>query len=243
MTYFQNLNRLVLKELELRATQFAESYDEGKKSVILLPGGMGSKLLRCEAAFQPNQPFPSDPAFHEIWLSLAAILRGDIAQLQMDPNEHDREERPIIAAGEMNTVVKSYDETEKYFSEKNVNYTEFGFDWRREMRTAAGYLRTFLRMIREKVTARDLENPLPELTLFAHSMGGLVGKLFINELIDDDENTEDWFYRFVTVATPFFGTENHMDRYYQGVKFVNLLLGGALKTSPPWWAPYPVRMY
>ena len=76
-----------------------------------------------------------------------------------------------------------------------MNYTEFGFDWRREIRTAAGYLRTFLRMIREKVTARGLENPLPELTLFAHSMGGLVGKLFINELIDDDENTEDWFYR------------------------------------------------
>ena len=227
MTYFQNLNRLVLKELELRATHFAESYVEEKKSVILLPGGMGSKLLQCEAAFRPNQLFPPNSAFHEIWVSLAAILRGDIAQLQMDSNEHDRENRPIIAAGEMNTVVKSYDKTEKFFEEENVNYTEFGFDWRREIRAAAGYLRTFLRMIREKVMARGLENPLPELTMFAHSMGGLVGKLFINELIDDDENTEDWFYRFVTVATPFSGTENHMDRYYEGVKFINLLLGGA----------------
>jgi hypothetical protein len=86
-------------------------------------------------------------------------------------------------------------------------------------------------MIREKVMARDLENPLPNLTLFAHSMGGLVAKLFINDLVDDDESTEDWFYRFVTVATPFYGTENHMDRYYQGVRFINLLLGGADKVA------------
>jgi hypothetical protein len=46
LTTFQNLNRLILKELELRAHQFAESYDDGKKSVILIPGGMGSKLLQ-----------------------------------------------------------------------------------------------------------------------------------------------------------------------------------------------------
>jgi hypothetical protein len=62
-------------------------------------------------------------------------------------------------------------------------------------------------------------------------MGGLVAKLLINDLMDDDEDTEDWFYRFVTVATPFFGTENHIERYYQGVKFVNLLLGGADKVA------------
>ena len=233
MTYFQNLNRLILKELELRAIQFAESYDEDKKSVILIPGGMGSKLLQCEAQFQPDHPFPPNPAFREIWVSLAAIMSGDISQLRMDPNQHDWDDHPIIAAGEMNTVVKSYDKTEKFFLGKNVNYTEFGFDWRREMRAAAGYLKTFLRMIKEKVMARDshFENPLSNLTLFAHSMGGLVSKLLINELIDDNEATGDWFYRFVTVATPFFGTENHIERYYRGVKFINFILSGADKVA------------
>lgn len=233
MTYFQNLNRLILKELELRADRFADAYDKDKRSVILIPGGMGSKLLRCEARFIPDQQFPPNPAFNEIWVSLASILRGDIARLRMDSNEHDGEDHPIIAAGEMNTVVKSYDQTEAFFTQNNVNYTEFGFDWRREMRTAAEYLKTFLRMIKEKVMARDssFDNPLRNVTLFAHSMGGLVAKLLINDLMDGNESTEDWFYRFVTVATPFFGTENHMDRYYVGVKFVNLLLGGADKVA------------
>ncbi|UCD81305.1 MAG: hypothetical protein JSW26_07735 [Desulfobacterales bacterium] len=233
MTYFQNLNRLILKELELRAERFAETYDSNKKSVILIPGGMGSKLLRCEARFSPDHPFPPNPAFHEIWVSLASVLRGDISQLRLDTNEHDWGDHPIIAAGEMNTVVKSYDQTEAFFTQNNVNYTEFGFDWRRDMQAAAGYLKTFLRMIREKVTARDSspDNPLRNVTLFAHSMGGLVVKLLINDLIDDNASTQDWFYRFVTIATPFFGTENHMDRYYVGVKFVNLLIGGADKVA------------
>ena len=155
MTYFQNLNRLVLKELELRADQFAQAYDNNKKSVILIPGGMGSKLLRCKAQFLPDQPFPLNPGFNEIWVSLASLLRGGISQLRLDSNEHDWEDHPIIAAGEMNTVVKSYDKTEEFFTQNNVNYAEFGFDWRREMRAAAGYLKTFLRMIKEKVMARD----------------------------------------------------------------------------------------
>ncbi len=173
VTYFQNLNRLTLKELELRASQFAESYDGDKKSVILIPGGMGSKLLQCKAQFIADQPFPPNPAFREIWVSLASVIRGGIAHLRMGSNQHDWEDHPIIAAGEMNTVVKSYDGTEAFFLEKNVNYTEFGFDWRREVRAATGYLRTFLRMIKEKVIARnsDFENPLRNLTLFAHSMG------------------------------------------------------------------------
>jgi hypothetical protein len=229
LTYFQNLNRLILKELELRANQFAESYDPDKKSVILIPGGMGSKLLRCEAQFVANQRFPRNPAFNEIWVSLASVIRGDISQLRMELNEHDLDDFPIIAAGELNSVVKSYDDTEEFFSDNNVNYTEFGYDWRREIRTSANFLKTFLRMIKEKVMARNSnrENPLRNLTLYAHSMGGLVSKLLINDLIDDGENTQEWFFRFVTVATPFFGTETHIDRYYQGVKFVNLLLGGA----------------
>ena len=233
MTYFPNLNRLILKELELRADQFAQTYDKDKKSVILIPGGMGSKLLRCQAKYIPDQPFPPNPAFNEIWVSLASLLRGGISQIRLDSNEHDWDDHPIIAAGEMNTVVKSYDKTQEYFTQNNVNYTEFGFDWRREMRAAAGYLKTFLRMIKEKVMARDsgFDNPLRNATLFAHSMGGLVSKLLINDLIDDNEPTEDWFYRFVSLATPFFGTEDHMDRYYVGVKFLNLLLGGEEKVA------------
>jgi hypothetical protein len=47
-------------------------------------------------------------------VSFASIMAGGIAQLRMDANEHDWEDLPIIASGEMNTVVKSYDKTEDH---------------------------------------------------------------------------------------------------------------------------------
>jgi len=227
MTYFQTLNRLILKELEVRADQFVESFDPLKKSVILIPGGMGSKLLQSSAPHEETEAYPDNPSFREIWISWPAILNRNLVQLEMSPSEHDWKNRPIIAAGEMNTIVKSYDETEVFFTSNGVNYTEFGYDWRRDIRAAAGYLRAFLKMIRDKVISEGYENPLPQLTLFAHSMGGLVTKLFINELIDRGENTADWFFRFVSVGTPFYGTESHIQRYYSGDKLVNILIGQA----------------
>ncbi len=130
----------------------------------------------------------------------------------------------------MKHVFNVYFGTEQFFSNK-VNYIEFGYDWRRGIRSAAGYLRTFLQMIRDKVIKRGYANPLSGLTLFAHSLGGLVVKLFLNELVDDEENTQEWFYRFVSIATSYYGTENHIERYYVGDNLINALAGGAKRVA------------
>jgi hypothetical protein len=232
MTYFQNLNRLILKELEFRADRFVDNYDPAKRSIILIPGGMGSRLLQCRARFQDDN-FPPNPAFEEIWIDWPAILLGRIGALGLDDDEWDHGQKPIIASGEMNSIVKSYDGTESYFVAHDFNFTEFGYDWRRDVRSAAGYLKTFLGMIKTKVMNRTggHANPLSRLTLFAHSMGGLVTKCLINELVADDQDTRQWFHRFVSVASPFYGTETHIDRYYCGEKMVNLLLGGPQRVA------------
>lgn len=229
MTYFQNLNRLILKELELRAQRFADSYESSDPSIILVPGGMGSKLLQCEHAYGDDD-FPSNPPFGEIWLDWPAILFGKIGELALDQDEWDYDQKPVIASGEMNSIIKSYDGTEDYFVSNHFNYTEFGYDWRRDVRSAAGYLRAFLTMIKNKIPRGTSSFPA-KLTLFSHSMGGLVVKLMINELVADNEDPKEWFHRFVSVASPFYGTETHFDRYYRGERRINLLLGSTDKVA------------
>lgn len=232
MTYFQNLNRLILKELELRADHFVDLYDPAKPSVILVPGGMGSRLLQCQDAYREGD-FQVNPAFGEIWLNWPAILFGKVGELGLDADELDHGLKPVIASGEMNSIVKSYDNTEAFFVREGFNYTEFGYDWRREIRSAAVYLKTFLEMIKTKAMNKtnDGTNPLKRLTLFAHSMGGLVVKLFIDDLLEDFEDPDQWFNCFVSVASPFYGTENHICRYYIGEKMINLLLGSTEKVA------------
>jgi hypothetical protein len=48
MTYFQNLSRPILKALEIRANRFVDSYDPEKRLIILIPGRMGSMLMKCK---------------------------------------------------------------------------------------------------------------------------------------------------------------------------------------------------
>jgi hypothetical protein len=75
MTYFQNLNRLILKELEIRAADFAAAYDPGKPSIILIPGGMGSRLLQCHAAYGRTK-FSGQPRIYRDLAQLAGNFAG-----------------------------------------------------------------------------------------------------------------------------------------------------------------------
>lgn len=226
MSYQSVVSKLTDSELALRAKEFADRFDKTKKSVILIPGGMGSRLMQSFEPYVAGQPYPANPAFKRLWLSLSAIVRGDFGDLRILANGRDTGQLPIIAAGELRTLMKAYDETEKYFLEEGrANYTEFGYDWRRNPFKGAAYLKAFLQAIRSRVKQKHQVDPLPELTLFAHSMGGLVTKLFINNLVDAGEDTKKWFEFFISTGTPFYGTLSHVHRYYVGVDLANIILG------------------
>jgi hypothetical protein len=233
--FSQVVNRFRIAELQKRAVKFAENYDDSddRRSIILVPGGMGSRLLQSTTVFQDGVDFPDvlQLKLREIWLSLAAFLQGDIAQLHMTPQGEDKDRKPIIASGELSSIIKEYDGTEKHFSSL-ANYATFGYDWRRLPEEEFMYLFEFLLRIRNEVKARGFEDPLPRLTLFGHSMGGLIIKLFTNYLVDSGEDTTKWFYRFVSAGTPFYGTLNHMSRYYVGDFLLNLFVrGGAVAVT------------
>jgi hypothetical protein len=231
MGYKATVDILILKELKLRAMEFAASYDPDLPTVMLVPGGMGSRLLKSMSPYVPGVPFPEQPRLQKIWLSFSAILHSDHLGLRMTRQEHDRGDRPVIPSGEVSSnLAKTYDNTQQYFAGNSptfaANYVIFGYDWRKLPRIGATYLQQFLLFLRDENANLGHPDPRPSTTLLAHSQGGLVSKLFLNELADSGEDPDDWLARFISVGTPFYGTLNHQSRYYVGVKMLNYFTTG-----------------
>lgn len=231
MGYKATVDILILKELKRRAVKFASQYNPDIPTVMLVPGGMGSRLLKTVQRYEPGVSFPDQPTFLKIWLSFGAILQGDHLGLRMTFGEHDRGNRPVIPSGEVSSsLAKKYDNTASYFSGDSpkfpANYVIFGYDWRKLPRVGAAYLRQFLLFLRDEVSQLGHPDPRPRITLLGHSQGGLVIKLFLNDLVDGGENPDHWLKRFISVGTPFYGTLNHQSRHYVGVKLLNFFTPG-----------------
>lgn len=227
MSYLTRLDELRRAELYKRAREFAATYDPDLPTVVVLPGGMGSRLQRCNRAYDPVSS-PKIEEFYELWLALEALLRGEMGSLAFNGLTEEFDQHPIIAAGELSSIVKSYDGIFDFFRGK-ANVIGMGYDWRRTPDKECGYVRVFLQLLAEQVKQRNPAwgDPRRHLTLYAHSQGGLVAKCFINSLIDSNENPADWFERLVTCCTPFYGTYTHAPRYFIGEAMINLFTGGA----------------
>ena len=147
-------------------------------------------------------------------------LAGQARSLLVEKDGRDHNSHVIVADGPLRNVgIDPYDVTERFFRHPDVdiNYVVFGYDWRRPLSEAAEYLEYFLTHLRSRVFDVFLENPLPDLTLLAHSQGGLVAKLFLHRFVD----IEPWMKQLITVATPFYGTWSHQQRYFIGHKELN----------------------
>lgn len=226
MSYLSRLDELRRAELFRRAANFAATYKPELPTIVILPGGMGSRLQRCTEPYDPAHS-PSMAKFYELWAGLLPILNGELRYLAMNEFTEDVDHHPIIAAGELTNIVKSYDGIFRHFEDK-ANVIGLGYDWRRAPIKECGYVRVFLQLIAEQVKQRHpkADDPRKRLTLYAHSQGGLVAKLFLNELADGGEDPANWFERTVTCCTPFYGTSSHFPRYYVGEPLLNLFTGG-----------------
>jgi len=216
MSYLAQIRRHRLQELLARAEAFAARYDASRPSLVIVPGGMGSRLLR--------QP-PGAPAY-ELWLDLAPVMRGELERLAMDEETQERDRVPVFPSGELSSVVKSYDGVWEFFRFR-ANVAGFGYDWRRSPEHEAEYLEIFLDLFKNAVMDRGFSNPLPNTTLYAHSQGGLVAKLFVERILKKGDDAGAWFSKLVTCCTPFYGTYSHLSRYYVGEPLANIFTGGA----------------
>jgi hypothetical protein len=204
--------------------EFARSYQKGRPTVLLLPGGMGSQIDRSDKPYagQASLPFKYDP----IWVDPGIVFDKEALQLEIDSNAHDIGNHICIPNGPLRYLLKPYNATEDYFRDKGFNYLVFGFDWRRPLPESAAFLQLFLQQLKSRVQYLWQEDPLPSTTILCHSMGGLIAKVFLHRVFPKNTAAADvrkWMCRLVTVATPFYGTANHMTRYYKGQQPLNVL--------------------
>ena len=219
MSYLAQIRRLRLQELLSRAREFAARYDASLPTLVLIPGGMGSRLVRHAPEGE-----------YELWLDLQPVLRGELACLAMDDETQERDRVPITPSGELSSVIKSYDGVWEFFRFR-ANVAAFGYDWRRSPEHEAEYLEIFLDLLKNAVAERGLANPLPNAVLYAHSQGGLVAKLFLERILKKNQDLGAWFHRLITCCTPFYGTSSHLSRYYVGEPLANFFTGGADEVS------------
>jgi pimeloyl-ACP methyl ester carboxylesterase len=166
-------------------------------------------------------------AYDPVWMDLEILFGRDADLIEILPNGHDFGEHVIIPNGPLRFLVNAYDGTDKFFRENlGWNYIVFGFDWRRSLAESAAQLEDFLVNLRDRVKDLRDSDPLPSTTLLAHSQGGLVAKMFLHRICGDDGAAMvNWCERLVTVATPFYGTATHQNRYYKGQAPLNTIRG------------------
>ena len=199
---------------------FVERYIRGRKTVVLLPGGMGSQL-----DFSPR-PYDGVPMsfsqYETAWMDIGVIFDHDALKLEIDDQGRDKNGHIVVPNGPLRFMVVAYDGTARYFQERDYNYIVFGYDWRRPIEECAGFLEDFLDQLRKSVFNKHHEDPLPLTTLLCHSQGGLVAKLFLHRIF----SAPNWFDKVITVGTPFYGTWGHQRRFFIGQQPLNILYGG-----------------
>ena len=204
---------------------FANAYRVGKPTIVLLPGGMGSRLDRSKNPYKGDS-IPPGP-YNQAWMNLDLIFGRALENLAIEDDQHDLNDYFVIPNGPLEFLVNAYDGTRKYFAETlGWNFVTFAYDWRRSIAEAASQLEDFLFALQARVKKTRDVDPLPTTTLLAHSQGGLVAKVFLHRVAGDDgSGIAKVLQRLVTVATPFYGTATHHDRYYQGQAPLNTFYG------------------
>ncbi len=225
------------RNLSLRAVysrlvdELVRGYQPGAKTVILLPGGMGSQLDRSIKKYRDGASLPFIE-FDPVWIDLGLIFDRDALELEINQRNEDFDRHIVVPNGPLRfPFLKSYDDTEDYFRTRcGFNYGVFGWDWRRPLKEAAANLEFVLKSMRRRIQQRfPNDEPMAQTTLLAHSHGGLVGKLFLSSRFRGTNPSEaelnKWFGRLVTTGTPFYGTWDHQRRYYEGQEPLTGLYG------------------
>jgi hypothetical protein len=217
MPYDQYRLDLIRAFYRWQLDQFLHQFDIKKSTVILLPGGMGSDLARTEHAYPSSGPNPIDDT---VWADWSLIFNSAALKLEMDDKRRDKDQYVLGANGPLSFFASAaYDEFIAFAKNKGWNILTFGFDWRRSLTESAGLFKFLMGEFRKQVTDTFGKDPISNVTIVCHSMGGTVATLALR----DPMFASLPFHAVVTVATPFYGTSTHQQRYYIGQDLLNPL--------------------
>jgi len=230
MNYDEARDSEQLRKLDDAIGEFIIRYNRNqttnpRKTLILFPGGMGSRLIQATAAF--DQASGSVPPFNydTIWLDVGTFF-GDVFCLEMTRDQQgtyrDWNDRIVVADGETNLLgLTVYSDFTRWCNDNGVDWFIYNYDWRRPLKDVVDFfLQTFLPHFQQTVgNGPNGGDPLNDFVLVGHSLGGMVIKLILNSS-DPQLATMS---SAITVGSPFYGYGEQMHRYFEGESYFNYL--------------------
>jgi pimeloyl-ACP methyl ester carboxylesterase len=195
-------------------TSFVSQFDPKRKTIFLLPGGMASQLVKSDQAY-PTQ----DPNFfdYQAWLGLQTFSPGNARYLQIGKDLADDGQFVVGSHGPICFIgLTPYDKL-IWRAKDNWNLFIFAFDWRRSIDESAEYFMSFIRNFRDQVRQEFEYDPLPDVTLLSHSMGGLV----LAYALHDPDFSALPIKQYMAIAANFYGWPAHQIKYYMGQPIFN----------------------
>lgn len=220
--YFESIDALsrIIAEAAVDAMLGDPEYDPDKPTVILLPGGLGSRLMRARTAFNPSHPHAT-PHWKTLWASCGLVFDQTADDLYIDAEGLDVGRRIIVASGDVRFVVHPYESAIHALRHFGCNVLTLGWDWRRDVEGAAALLNYAIGHLQLELANRHNVASLRNTWLLGHSMGGMVAKLFLS----NNPHVGDQLAGFISVGTPFYGYFGQMQRTYDGLELFNALYG------------------
>jgi pimeloyl-ACP methyl ester carboxylesterase len=169
-----------------------------RPNIVLLPGIMGSLLQSVEGLVEL------------LWVNPLVFTRGLINLLELaDDGETDANPRvKIVATGlEMMSYAKA-----TLVLRKQANLFLFPYDWRRDIRTAAG-------LLHQALNRWAASNGYRRFTLVSHSMGGLVSRTYLALFPEEAERLVE---RVILLGSPAYGIVNAVQNLTTGNNLMQL---------------------
>jgi pimeloyl-ACP methyl ester carboxylesterase len=225
-TYSATRDSEQLRYLEVDIASFINRYQSRppgtkRRTLFLFPGGMGSQLLRARTPYFAGAPQPQTFQYDTVWLTPETFL-GEALTLKMHEVSgvsHDLADRIIIPDGTVQFLgITPYSRFTAWCELNDIDWFVFGWDWRRRLEDAVDFfLNQFIPLFQNR-TQQPCPDALKDIVLIGHSFGGMVVSLLLQE---NNSILSNNMTRAVTVASPFYGYDGQIHRWFEGEPLLN----------------------
>jgi hypothetical protein len=230
MSYDTTRDAEQLRMIDVAIDGFVHRYNKSntptanRRTVILFPGGMASKLKRATKPYVDTNPGPQTFQYTTVWLTIETLVFNQAPLLEMNqpaPGEYrDTGNQIIVADGAVELLgITPYSGFTSWCDDQRIDWFMFGWDWRRPLQdTSTFFVNVFLPHFKQRVfTECNGADPLKNFSLIGHSFGGMV----VNWILRDDAPIVANMNKAITVATPFYGYAGQVHRWFEGEKYLN----------------------
>ena len=197
-------------------------YATPERPLLFLPGILGSKLYKStDDNFDKNDLL--------LWGDLSSYRKFNQLELKKGDNIIPHgivESVQILGPIRINQYKTLIDYLESLGYEKGRSLFLFSYDWRKSNFYSAEKLNSFIE--RCKLQSNGCEKLADgKFDMLAHSMGGLVGRIFLDQHRINGERTEN----FITLGTPYLGSLSSSQLLIEGFSGLERFMAGQKKLT------------